>query len=424
MRSVPLLVMASLIMYPPLSAGGREVSGAPAPVLPFPVVDTGQTSCYDAAGREMPAPQPGQPFHGQDAQHDGPLPAYRDDGDGTVSDLVTGLMWTQDPGEKMVFSRAVPGASACRVGGHDDWRLPTIKELYSLILFTGADPDPRAVQTDRLRPFIDTDHFRFRYGRVEAGERIIDAQYATSTLYGSTTMHGMRTMFGVNFADGRIKGYPIGAMGPREEKTYCVLYVRGNPAYGRNDFADNGDGTITDNATGLMWMRQDSGHLRTGPNRDGRMNWQQALAWAESLEYAGHSDWRLPNAKELHSIVDYARCPEVTASAAIDPVFETSSVTNEAGVPDFPSFWTSTSHAGVRGAPAAVYVAFGRGLGWMQDRRTGRPQLLDVHGAGCQRSDPKTGDPRAFPYGRGPQGDVIRIYNHVRCVRAGTGAQG
>ena len=47
------------------------------------------------------------------------------------------------------------------------------------------------------------------------------------------------------------------------------------------------------------------------------------------------------------------------------------------------------------------------------------PLLVDVHGAGAQRSDPKAGDPAMFPHGRGPQGDVIRIYNFVRLVRGG-----
>ncbi len=42
---------------------------------------------------------------------------------------------------------------------------------------------------------------------------------------------------------------------------------------------------------------------------------------------------------------------------------------------------------------------------------------MDVHGAGSQRSDPKTGDPANCPYGHGPQGDVIRIFNYVRLVR-------
>jgi hypothetical protein len=48
---------------------------------------------------------------------------------------------------------------------------------------------------------------------------------------------------------------------------------------------------------------------------------------------------------------------------------------------------------------------------------SGNYQLLDVHGAGSQRSDPKTGDPGDFPLGHGPQGDVVRIYNYVRLVR-------
>ena len=47
---------------------------------------------------------------------------------------------------------------------------------------------------------------------------------------------------------------------------------------------------------------------------------------------------------------------------------------------------------------------------------------VDVHGAGAQRSDPKAGDPSMFPHGRGPQGDVIRINNFVRCVRTATPA--
>ena len=44
-------------------------------------------------------------------------------------------------------------------------------------------------------------------------------------------------------------------------------------------------------------------------------------------------------------------------------------------------------------------------------------QWQDVHGAGAQRSDPKSGDPANFPTGRGPQGDAIRINNYVRLVR-------
>ncbi len=55
---------------------------------------------------------------------------------------------------------------------------------------------------------------------------------------------------------------------------------------------------------------------------------------------------------------------------------------------------------------------------------SGNFQLVDVHGAGAQRSDPKFGDPDDWPYGHGPQGDVIRIYNHIRLVRDLQSAQG
>jgi hypothetical protein len=374
----------------------------------YAIVGTSQARCYDN-WREIPPPGPGAPFHGQDAQHPGPQPRYRDHGDGTITDLNTGLMWVQARGPKATWAAAVAGAPACRVAGHTDWRMPAIKELYSLIHFNGGFHMTVAAST----PYLDAKCFGFAYGYEAAGERPIDCQDWSATQYVGTTMNGNATVFGVNFADGRIKGYPKirpGPGGPHEHLLY-VRYVRGNPNYGRNDFLDNRDGTVTDRSTGLMWPKADS--------RQG-MNWEAALAWVQArnaARYLGHSDWRLPNAKELQGLVDYTRAPEATHSPAIDPVFETSRLRDG----EYPFFWTSTTH--LDGPPdrqgsAAVYVAFGRALGWMQFPPGRGPfRLLDVHGAGAQRSDPKTGDPAAFPHGRGPQGDVVRIDNHVRCVR-------
>ena len=384
----------------------------------YTIVDTGQIRCYDNS-IEIQYPKTGVAFFGQDAHYNGNQPAYKDNGDGTVTDLNTGLMWTQNPGSKKTHRQAVAGALKCKVAGYNDWRLPTIKELYSLILFSGTDPDPMSRDTLKQQPFIDSKYFKFQYGNEEQGDRIIDSQFATSTKYVSTTMNGNNTMFGVNFADGRIKGYPVGSTRGRREKTYYVIYVRANTEYGKNDFVDNRDGTITDNATGLTWMKVDSGALKAGHKKDGKLNWQQALQWAEKLEYANHSDWRLPSVKELQSIVDYTRSPATTNSAAIDPIFDTTPFVAESGKKDFPNYWSGTTHASLSRASTAAYVAFGRSFGWMQDRRSGQRRLMDVHGAGSQRSDPKSGNPSQFPYGRGPQGDVIRIYNFVRCVRGG-----
>lgn len=378
--------------------------------LPYRVVGTGQTHCYDDQGRVI-SPKAGEPFFGQDAQHPGAAPSYRDNHNGTISDLNTGLMWVQARGKKVTWDEAIAGAAACRVGGHRDWRVSSIKELYSLINFTGGFH----LSVEESTPYLDVRFFEFKYGDESRGERPIDCQDWSSTPYLSTTMNGNPTVFGVNFADGRIKGYPKIRPGPpgmgRTAHKLYVRYVRGNPSYGKNDFHDNGNGTITDRATGLMWAKADS---RTG------MNWREALAWVQARNaenYLGHNDWRLPGAKELQSLVDYRRAPAVTHSPAIDPLFQTTVLPDG----DYPYFWTGTTH--LEGPPdrqgrLAVYIAFGRATGWMQfPPGRGEYRLLDVHGAGAQRSDCKSGDPADYPHGHGPQGDVVRINNFIRCVR-------
>ena len=432
--SVVFIVMVDAVGW----SGGRvravEPGGADRRVapdesgVPYPVVDTGQIECYDDADAVNP-PRPGEAFWGQDAQYSGAQPSYAISGDGlTVLDLVTGLTWIQSPdtdgdgdidaADKKSWAELpsfVAAANAAGFGGFDDWRVPTVKELYSLIDFRGTDPAPDMTNPTHLTPFLDTDVFAFGYGDLAAGERLIDAQYWSSTASVATTMNGDATVFGVNFADGRIKGYPRD-VGPGGIATRYVRLVRGNPAYGVNDLVDNGDGTVTDLATGLVWQQSDSG---------AGMSWEEALAYAEDLELAGSDDWRLPNAKELQSIVDYGRSPDTSGSAAIDPVFHSTVIGNENLEADHPAYWTGTTHASAAvSAPgrAAAYIAFGRGMGYMFSA------WLDVHGAGCQRSDPKGGDLDDYTYvpyghyqGSAPQGDAIRIVNFVRCVRGAGG---
>lgn len=83
-------------------------------------------------------------------------------------------------------------------------------------------------------------------------------------------------------------------------------------------FVDNGDGTVTDNETGLIWQKADNGIPR---------NWLEALDYAESLDLAGCNTWRLPNIKELRSIVDRSQ-----NDPAIDPIFSAQS----------DKYWSST----------------------------------------------------------------------------------
>jgi len=94
-------------------------------------------------------------------------------------------------------------------------------------------------------------------------------------------------------------------------------------------FTDNGDGTVTDNATGLMWVKD---HNALGSPFNGTVIWTDAIDACEALSFAGHDDWRLPNVKELGSIFDYSLGTPWT-----DPAFFTLFSNG--------SYWTSTTQS-------------------------------------------------------------------------------
>lgn len=344
------------------------------------IPDTHQGSCFDDNG-VIPCPKPGAPFYGQDAQYEGATPSYRNNGDGTVTDRVTGLTWQQaHNARRLDWYAARQACAGLSLGGYADWRLPTIKELFSLADFRGSQG---------RRPYLD-DIFEFHQPGAEVLQGDPFATHNTgmmgqtwsSTLY--TGEHwgraGVEAAFFFNFLDGHIKQAPTHG---RSELFYRC--VRG-PVWGGNDFVDNRNGTVTDRASGLVWQQADDGRTR---------DWRTALAYCADLRLAGRADWRLPNVKELQSIVDYRR-----NDPAIDARYLRMS--DKRGW-----FWSSTTHGdNVR---FADYVCFGKCTS---------VDGVDVHGAGAQRSDPKSGDPSRYASGIGGQRDEVRIDNYVRCVRS------
>ncbi len=392
------------------SSTDSSASSSSAVVQNYKIADTDQSKCFDSySGSDVTCNA-----NGYDADYDGNQPSYTVNGD-VVTDNVTGLIWTQstdldgddvttDAGDKLTQSEAIDYCADLSLGGYNDWRLPDIKTLYSLILFSGVDASSyTGSDTSSLTPFLSSSFSR-AFGDQSVGERIIDAQYATTSNYVYYVFDHQEAMFGVNFVDGRIKGYPL-------DKTFYVLCVRGNEDYGVNDFTNNGDATVTDNATGLMWQQNDQQSS----------DFEDAIGLCEEASTAGHEDWRLPNVKELHSILDYSRSPDTTNSAAIDPIFNATSFTNEEGEIDWGYYWSSTTHEDTRNGANGSYVAFGRGLGTMHNT------ILDVHGAGTQRSNAKMSFSTQYStatdaqgetyYYFGPQGDIVRLANMVRCVR-------
>ncbi len=380
----------------------------------YSIVDTNQQKHFDNKTK-INAPQKGEAFYGQDAQFIKNTPSYTDNKDGTVTDNVTGLIW-QKSYQVLSYSEAIQALKKFNEQSNEkDWRLPNIKEAYSLIDFSGKDvsgADMENLPIGDLVPFINTEFFDFDYG--SNGTRIIDTQVLSSTVYNGVTLGNNKTVFGVNFADGRIKGYPMGKTAGGADKKYTVRFVRGNENYGINSFVDTTNNTITDEATGLMWAKNDSQKA---------MSWQEALAWVEEKnneKYLGYSDWRLPDAKELHSIVDYTKSPQALGEPAIDKAFNISTITKEDGKTGHPFFWTSTTHENMVNGSAAIYFAFGEAMGYWPEnprKKQSKKVAMDVHGAGAQRSDPKIGNPKKYPQGKGPQGDAIRIYNYARLVR-------
>ncbi len=406
----------------------------------YMIVDPNQILCYNTTGT-ITCPASTQDFYGQDAQFPGNTFSYVLSVDGkTVYDNNSTLTWMRTPNmtntppvkaNRMSYSAAqtwVTTVNAANYGGFNDWRIPTVKELYSLYDGRGTDPGGiSSMNTSLLTPYIDTMYFKFAFGNTAIGERIIDQQYLSSNLFVvNPSESGFAKDFGVNFSDGRIKGYDTVDVLSMQTKTFYVQLVRGTTSYGINNFVDNADQTITDLASNLMWTKNDNGS---------GLDWKNALAWVKtqnSANYLGHNDWRMPSIKELQSIIDYSHAPDFDNLPCINTnYFNCSSITNEAGQADFPYYWSGTTHGSYSttnaGGAEADYIPFGRALGWP----TTQTGWVDVHGAGCQRSDPKIGPPYPYAtthtvtvnsitytgYAHGPQGDAIRGSNYVRLVR-------
>ena len=362
--------LAAMGLMAAIAANGTVVAASDD--LSYPLVDTGQTSFYNADGESIAAPAEGEAFYGQDATYVGNQPSYTDNGDGTVSDDVTGLIWEQDPSDETYsFDDAQTYCETLELGGSDDWRTPSLKELFSISDFGSG------------WPYIDLDYFELTDAGMDKSQQFwSDNHYEVGT-----THDGASSAFGVNHATGHIKAYPDGNDGNQRAGKY-VRCVSGNEDYGVNDYVDNSDGTIIDEATGLMWSVADSGE---------GMDWESALAYAQEMNdemYLGYGDWRVPDVKELQSIVDYS---------GVYPAIDTElfDVTDEDSY-----FWTSTSayfSPQDEGRYYAWYVAAGYAVG---------PDGEDTHGAGAVRFDTKE---EGGPAGEDPE----RIFNYVRLVRGG-----
>lgn len=222
----------------------------------YTLTDTGQTKCYDNE-KEIPCPKPGEPFYGQDGNYQGSQPDYQDNG-GTITDAKTGLVWEQyndQMKDKKNWQDATDYCQNLKLGG-GDWRLPTRSELMSINNYGFYEYS------------VDQ---KFKLPSVNSH---LDQSYWSSDGYN-------RERWLVEFTEGESK------WADGQNNVRYVRCVKGNQ-FQKGKFQDNGDGTITDLASGLVWQKNDN-----EPK-----SWEEALSACESI------GWRLPNIRELESITD------------------------------------------------------------------------------------------------------------------------
>ena len=230
-------------------------------LLPFKLSDTGQTTSYTATA-------------GEDADYTINPMSFKENGDGTITDNNTGLIWQKTDGGEMTFEKAVSYADTLTLGGYTDWRLPTGIELFSIHVF------------DANNPALNTTYF---------------TKTTAEYWWSSEKQADNANIIWVTNAGGGIGNHPkTETLSAGGTKYYNVRAVRSpiTTTFSVAHFTDNGDGTIKDNYTGLIWQKLSS----TTP-----MNWEAALAYSKTVSLCGKSDWRLPNIKELQSLNDVSR---------------------------------------------------------------------------------------------------------------------
>jgi hypothetical protein len=288
---------------------------------------TGQTKCYNRGGQKIPCIGTGQDGDIQ-AGVPWPDPRFTDNGNVAMTDNLTGLTWTKNanlPNAELNWQEALDFCNNLTFAGYSDWRLPNVIELESL--FNAGEPDNAA--------WLSTQGF------TNAGNQ---HPYWSSTTYANIPERALvYTSVGDIWhpLDDKSEGYfyvwPVrgGQCGliclPRTGQTKCYSIsgagiscagtgqdgdIQAGVAWSEPRFTDYGDGTVTDNFTGLMWTKD--ADLTNGMkvwmflDLNGQVTWQQAFNFIAGMnagiyENFGYTDWRLPNRKELLSLTDYSQ---------------------------------------------------------------------------------------------------------------------
>ena len=252
--------------------GCREVSTAPT----LGNICSGQQSCYSMED-EIQCPAAGKDFYGQDAQYAAKgkckqqslvLKTVSDET--IVIDKNTELQWQQTISKKAYnWNDAFAYCENLEYAGFSDWRMPAPQEIMTIVLYSGSSTS------------INTGYFPD-----------IPVSGSGNYLWTSAFYKNDPERVWIFHPN---KGFIYYLA--TKSSIYNVMCVRGKglPAANFEISSVNGDTIAKDSSSGLVWQKSYT-EIKT---------WQEALAYCENLEYAGFSDWRLPNKNELASIINY-----------------------------------------------------------------------------------------------------------------------
>jgi hypothetical protein len=278
-------------------------------IFSYPPLKTGQTSCWSGGGSYIPSCTGTK----QDGEfQSGVARGYTDNGDGTVTDTATGLVWQK-------CSNGLTGTN-CNFGGAATATWANAGTYCSTLTLAGRTwrlPSGQELQTlaDYSQPSSAIDGAFF--------PATVAGYYWSSTTY---ALDSNKAWF-VNFTNGAVNNF-------NKTSTYLVRCVSGPSKGSSSSFTDNNDGTVKDNATGLIWQKCSQGQNNDSTCSGSAMyaNWTAALNYCSNLNLAGRT-WRLPTVNELGSLLDTTK--------TIQPTIDTTAFPNTVAN----GYWSSTTYA-------------------------------------------------------------------------------
>jgi hypothetical protein len=285
---------------------------------------TGQTICYDASGNVITCANTWQDGDVQ-AGAAWPSPRFTDNGNGTVTDNLTGLVWLRNANcanatrswttalsdVAQLNTNGTMNGNSCgdtsNGGSHQtDWRLPNVNELESLI---HAGQSNTATWLNG-QGFSNVQAYWYWSSTTVAGSTgyawlilmsngRVGYDYKSVVRYVWPVRAGSGGSFGNSeiWKTGQTTSYAAGDDGALQKG---VAWPSPNRFTVGTDALAN---CVTDNLTGLMWVKS--------PDSTTRL-WQGALDYANTLNLCGYTDWRLPNRKELFSLIHYGQSNTAT----------------------------------------------------------------------------------------------------------------